>query len=87
MALVKNCEYPSAHTCEAMRHMTRHQAEVTAGPGAGFDDAVTVARSDPLLRKQRVYPRIFPKHARNSSVNSAGCSKAAKWPPRSSRFQ
>ena len=32
-------------------------------------------------------PRTSRKNARTSSTNSSGCSKAAKWPPRSSSFQ
>ncbi len=31
--------------------------------------------------------RTRRKKARTSSTNSAGCSKAAKWPPLSSTFQ
>src|SRR5262245_63997134 len=31
--------------------------------------------------------RMCRKHARSSFTNIAGCSNAAKWPPRSSSFQ
>jgi hypothetical protein len=31
--------------------------------------------------------RILRKQARSSFTNKSGCSNAAKWPPRSNRFQ
>jgi hypothetical protein len=33
------------------------------------------------------YVRSAAKQARSSAVNSAGCSNAAKWPLRGTRFQ
>jgi drug/metabolite transporter (DMT)-like permease len=72
---------PIVSVCGAAMFLGERVSLVMIGGGLLILTGVAVAGTG------RDQPRNEAKAARTSSMNKAGCSKAAKWPPRSSSFQ